>query len=120
MDQLPSGLQPTLHHVAQALFDVTLWSALIQFAGALLIMRSVVLGTWLLLRTGDTGRVRLLVADGVLWVLSFTLAATLLNSVLVHTWLQILTFAVIVAFRFLLRRLFAWERARLLALPSRR
>ena len=66
----------------------------------------------MLLRGAPMERVRVLVANGVLWVLSFTLAATLLNSILVHTWLQTVTFGAIVVCRFLLGRLFRWERAR--------
>jgi hypothetical protein len=114
MDALHNGL----HQFAQALFDLTLWAAIIQFAGALIVTRSVVAATLVLLRTRDTVRARLTVAQGVLWVLSFTLAATLLAAVLVHTWMQILTFAVVVAFCVALKRVFAWEQSRLLAEPG--
>jgi hypothetical protein len=111
MDALHSGL----YQVARSLFDLTLWAAIIQFAGALIVTRSVVIATIVLLRTRDTARARLIVARGVLWVLSFTLAATLLSAALVHTWIQILTLAVVAAFRVALKRVFAWERSRLLA-----
>ncbi len=114
MAQLHSGL----NQLARALFDLALLSALIQLAGALIVVRSVVRGAWMLLHGAPVERVRALVADGVLGALSFTLMATLLNSILVHTWLQVLTFAAIVVFRFVLGRLFRWERARALELPS--
>lgn len=109
-------LHDALHQVAAALFDLGLWAAIIQLAGAVVVGRSVVAATLILLHTGDTVRARLVVAQGVLWGLNLTLASTLLDTLRLQTWAQILTFAMIVALRIGLWRVFRWERARLLAL----
>jgi uncharacterized membrane protein len=105
-----NGAIQLVHQAAQALFDFRLWAALIQFAGGLVIVGHVARALVVLVRRGDARSARVLVADGVIWALSFTLAGTLITTALLHTWQQIAIFGAIFVFRFLLKRLFAWER----------
>jgi uncharacterized membrane protein len=55
-------------------------------------------------------RARLLIAEGAVLGLSFKVAATLLGTLEIHTWDQILMFAAIFAMRTILKQLFLWER----------
>ncbi|MEO6888418.1 MAG: DUF1622 domain-containing protein [Ktedonobacteraceae bacterium] len=95
------------------LFDFNLWITAIEFIGALLIMGYVLGAIIILLRTGNITRARLIVANGVITGLSFKLAGTLLKTIELHTWQQILMFVAIFALRTVLKRLFTWEQARL-------
>ena len=53
---------------------------------------------------------RLIVAEGAVLGLSFKVAATLLKTLEIHTWDQILMFAAIFALRTILKQLFLWEK----------
>lgn len=94
------------------LLNFTLWDGLIEFAGALLIVGYIVAALYTLVRTGSIVRARLIAADGIITGLSFKLAGTLLKTILIHTWSQILLFVVIFALRTVLKRVFTWERTR--------
>ncbi|HEY4036334.1 MAG TPA: DUF1622 domain-containing protein [Ktedonobacteraceae bacterium] len=50
---------------------------------------------------------------GVVTGLSFKLAGTLLKTIQLHTWQQILMFVAIFTLRTVLKRVFTWERERL-------
>jgi uncharacterized membrane protein len=100
------------------LLDFALWDVLIEFAGALLIVGYIVASLYTLVRTGSIVRARLIAADGVITGLSFKLAGTLLKTILIHTWSQILLFIVIFALRTVLKRFFTWERTRLRAMRT--
>ena len=95
------------------LFNYTLWASLIEFAGALLIVGYILVALVTLIRSGDIVKVRLLVADGAVTGLSFKLAGTLLKTIELQTWQQILMFVAIFALRTILKRVFTWERTRL-------
>ncbi len=95
------------------IFDFTLWAGIIEFAGGLLIVVYIIVAMIDLIRNKDVIRARLIVADGVITGLSFKLAGTLLKTIVIHTWQQILMFVAIFALRTILGRLFAWERDRL-------
>ncbi len=69
--------------------------------------------TLLRLRAVGIVSARLLVAQGVLTGLSFELAGTLLKTLLLVSWRQILIFTAIFALRTLLKRLFVWEQTHL-------
>jgi hypothetical protein len=60
---------------------------------------------------------RLLVAQGAITALSFTVAGTLLATLALRSWRQIFVFAAIFAFRTVLKRVFVWEQGHLSA-PS--
>ena len=94
-------------------FNFTIWASIIEFIGALLIIAYMLVALIALLRTRDVVSARLLVADGVITGLSFKLAGTLLKTIELRTWQQVLMFIAIFALRTLLKRLFTWERARL-------
>jgi len=66
-------------------------------------------------RTGSIPRARLTAADGVIAGLGLITAATLLRTIELRTWNQIALFTVVLTLRTLLKRLFAWERNRILA-----
>lgn len=89
------------------------WIALIEFVGALLIVGHCLAGLVELARTGDLSAVRLLVIQGSLWGLDLKMAASLLTTIEIHSWDQIAKFAAILALRTLVKRVMAWEQARL-------
>lgn len=95
------------------ILDFTLWAQIIEFVGALLIVGYVIAAIISLFRSGNIVRARLLVADGAITGLSFKLAGTLLKTIELRTWQQILIFVAIFALRTVLKRLFTWERTRL-------
>lgn len=58
---------------------------------------------------------RLTIADGVIFALSFKMAAALLKTVALQSWEQIGLFAATVALRTFLKRYFKWEETQLKA-----
>lgn len=83
---------------------------LTDLAGTLLLVGSLLAALWTLARTRDLTRTRLLVADGILFGLSFKTAATLLRTGELSGWSQIAMFAAIFALRTVLGRVVGWER----------
>lgn len=96
------------------LFSYTLWTSLIEFIGAILIVGYILVALFSVLRSGNIMRARLIVADGAITGLSFKVAGTLLKTIQLHTWQQILMFVAIFTLRTVLKRFFTWERGRLL------
>src|SRR4030088_2505165 len=95
------------------LLDITLWAALIEFVGALLIIAYILAALLTLLRTRDVQLARLQGATGAVTGLSFKLAGKLLKNIQLHTWQQIFMFITIFTLRTLLKRIFTWEQERL-------
>jgi uncharacterized membrane protein len=95
------------------IFDFTLWAGIIEFIGALIIVAYLLAALATLLYKREVTKARLIAADGIITSLSFKLAGTLLKTIVLHTWQQILMFAVIFVLRTALKRLFTWEQARL-------
>jgi uncharacterized membrane protein len=97
------------------LLRIDIWAGLIEMGGSLIIVAYVLAALLTLLRSRTVGitHARLLIAQGVLTGLSFKLASTLLKTILLVTWHQILIFAAIFALRTLLKRLFVWEQTHL-------
>ena len=91
--------------------------ALVELAGALLIVGHCVAALVVLARTRDPVRVRLLVIEGALWGLSLKTAASLLKTIEIQGWTQVGAFAAILALRTVLKRVMGWEQARLRARP---
>jgi hypothetical protein len=91
----------------------TLLASIIEFIGSLLIVGYMLIALVMLARTRNVAAARLLVADGAIAGLSFKLAGTLVKTIVLHTWQQILMFVVIFALRIILKRLFTWESTRL-------
>ncbi len=95
------------------LFNYVLWASLIEFVGALLIVGYILVALYIVLRGGNIVRARMIVADGAITGLSFKVAGTLLKTITIHTWQQILMFLAIFALRTVLKRFFMWEKGRL-------
>jgi uncharacterized membrane protein len=93
--------------------NFSLWIVVIEFIGALLIVAHILVAIISLLRGKSIAEARLLAADGAIMGLSFKLAGTLLKTIELHTWQQILLFVAIFALRTVLKRIFTWERVRL-------
>src|SRR6266496_1486579 len=96
------------------LLDFSWWGLALQLISAVVItgfiaaaMVSLGLGRGVL-------RARLLVAEGVVGGLGMMTAATLLRTIGLRTWHQILMFTLVLSLRILLKKLFAWEKRRLL------
>lgn len=96
-----------------SIFDYALWAGIIEFIGALLIVGYILIALYVLLRNKNITQARLIVADGAITALSFKLAGTLLKTIGLRTWQQILMFVAIFALRTILKRLFTWERERI-------
>lgn len=97
------------------LLHIDVWAATIEFIGALLIGGYAVAALVIFARTRDIDQMRLTLADGVIAGLNFKLAATLLKTLLIHTWDQLLFFAIILVLRIALKRVFTWEADRIRA-----
>ncbi|MGC2194726.1 MAG: hypothetical protein WA628_08620 [Terriglobales bacterium] len=100
------------------LLDFSRWALALQLMSAAVItgfiaaaMVSLGLGRGVL-------RARLLVADGVVGGLGVMTAATLLRTIGLRTWRQILMFTLILFLRILLKKLFVWEKQRLCQHPA--
>jgi hypothetical protein len=87
----------------------------IQFLAGVVIAIHLAAALVAVARTGSIPRARLTAADGVIGALGLITAATLLRTIELHTWNQIALFTVVMTLRTLLKRLFAWERNRILA-----
>jgi uncharacterized membrane protein len=82
---------------------------LIDLVASVVIAGYVILAMFKLARGGGIDQARLLVAEGAVLGLSFKVAATLLKTLELHTWEQILMFAAILALRTILKQVFLWE-----------
>jgi uncharacterized membrane protein len=97
------------------LLHLNFWAATIEFLGALLIGGYVLAALFTFARTRDVDHMRLTLANGVIAGLNFKVAGTLLKTLLIHSWNQLLTFAVILVLRIILKRVFTWEADRIRA-----
>jgi hypothetical protein len=96
------------------LLDFSGWGLALQLGGAVVITAFVVAAFVSLSLSGGVLRARLLVAQGVIGGLGVMTAATLLRTIGLRSWHQILMFTLILSLRILLKKLFVWERERLL------
>ncbi len=90
---------------------VSLGGTLIDLAAAVVISFHALWALAALIRGEGTDRARLLVADGVLAGLAFSVAGTLLKTIALQSWPQLGTFVFVYALRTMLKRVFAWERS---------
>jgi hypothetical protein len=94
------------------------WRGLaLQLGGALVITGFVAVALASLSLGRDIARTRLLVAHGVIGGLGVMTAATLLRTIGLRPWRQILMFTLVLSLRILLKRLFVWEKKQLLTQP---
>jgi hypothetical protein len=100
------------------LLDFSWWGLALQLMSAVVITGFIAAGMVSLGLGRGVLRARLLVAEGVIGGLGLMTAATLLRTIGLRTWRQILMFTLVLSLRILLKRLFAWEKQRLLENPA--
>ena len=89
---------------------VLLAASAIELLAAVVIVVHVVRALVALVRRRGLDTARLIVANGVLAALGFSLAATLLKVIGLQQWVQIRTFATVFVLRTVLKSVFATER----------
>ena len=100
------------------LLNFTWWGLALQLGGAIVITGFVAAALVSLSLGRGVLRARLLVAEGVIGGLGVMTAATLLRTIGLRTWRQILLFTLVLSLRILLKKLFVWEKRRLLENPA--
>ncbi len=100
------------------LLDFSWWGLALQLGAAIIITGFVALALVSLILGRGVLRARLLVAEGVIGGLGVMTAATLLRTIGLRTWRQILMFSLILFLRILLKKLFVWEKQRLFQNPA--
>ncbi|MBE8989780.1 DUF1622 domain-containing protein [Nostoc sp. LEGE 12450] len=101
------------------LFNFSVWAVIIQFLGSLAIAAYVFAAIFSLIFRCNVYQARLIVAEGVVTSLNFMVAATLLKTINLRTWRQILIFSLILSIRIFLKKLFVWEKMQILTIKSR-
>ncbi len=96
-----------------AVLNFSLWATIIEFLRALLIVFYPLRACLALLVQRNITLAWFLVAEGAISGLSFKLAGTLLRTLALQTWQQILMFVTIFALRTVLKRVFAGEQTHL-------
>jgi hypothetical protein len=100
------------------LLDFSWWGSALQLAGAVVITGFVAVALVSVSLGRGVIRARLLVAEGVIGGLGVMTAATLLRTIGLRTWRQILMFTLILFLRILLKTLFVREKQRLFQDPA--
>jgi uncharacterized membrane protein len=98
-----------------ALLDAAPWARAIQAVAALVLSGYVLSALVALVPDGDVRRARLVLTEGVLVVLGLMVPATVLRTLAVRSWDHILALAFVLGLRILLKKLFLWEKSRILA-----
>jgi uncharacterized membrane protein len=101
------------------LFNFSVWAVIIQFLGSLAIAAYVFAAIFSLILRCNVYQARLIVAEGVATSLNFMVAATLLKTINLRTWRQILVFSLILSIRIFLKKLFVWEKMQIMTIKSR-
>lgn len=83
----------------------------ISLAAAIVTVYHVLWAIGLILRHRSTDRARLVIARGVLAALGFMVAATLMNTIALQSWVQIRMFAFVLLLRTLLKQVFEREQS---------
>ncbi len=100
------------------LHDFSWWGLALQLGAAIVITGFVVVALLSVSLGRGVLRARLLVAEGVIGGLGVMTSATLLRTIGLRTWRQILMFTLILFLRILLKKLFVWEKQRLVQHPA--
>jgi hypothetical protein len=95
------------------LLDFSWWGLALQLVSAVVITGFVAAALVSLSLGRGVIRARLLVAEGVIGGLGVMTAATMLRTIGLRTWHQILMFTLVLFLRILLKKLFVWEKQRL-------
>ena len=88
---------------------INLGGSIIELLAAFVIVVHVFRALTSIVRTRSSDQARLLIAEGVLAALSFSVAGTLLKTIALQSWPQIRMFAFVLLLRTLLKRVFQWE-----------
>ena len=96
---------------------ITVAGMLIELLAALVVTYHAGWALLLILRRRGSSAARLVIAEGVLAALGFSVAGTLLKTIALQSWPQIRSFAAVFVLRTVLKRVFQWER-RMLRLPA--
>lgn len=105
---------------SKQLLNFTWWGLALQLAGAVVITGFVSVALVSLRAGRGALQARVLVAEGVVAGLGVMTAATLLRTIGLRTWRQILMFTLVLSVRILLKKLFVREKQRLFQTPARR
>lgn len=97
------------------LLDFAPWAKAIQVLAGLILSGYVVAAMAGPALRGEVSRARLRIAEGVVTALGLMLPATILRTLVVRDWEQILGLALLLAMRIVIKRLFMWEKSRLSA-----
>jgi hypothetical protein len=100
------------------LLDFSWWGLALQLGSAVVITAFVAVALVSLCVGRGILRARLVVVEGVIGGLGVMTAATLLRTIGLRTWHQILMFTLILSLRILLKKLFVWEKQRLFENPA--
>jgi hypothetical protein len=100
------------------LLDFSGWGLALQVVSAVVITGFVAVALASLCVGRGVLRARVLVAEGVIGGLGVMTAATFLRTIGLRTWRQILMFTLVLSLRILLKKLFVWEKQRLLQNPA--
>jgi hypothetical protein len=100
------------------LLDFSWWGLALQLVSAVVITGFVIAALVSLSFGHGVLRARLLVAEGVIGGLGVMTAATLLRTIGLRTWHQILMFTLTLCVRIVLKKLFVWEKQRLFENPA--
>ncbi len=85
----------------------------IELLAAIIIALHVAIAISRILTARGSDEARLIIARGVLAALSFSVAGTLLKTIALQSWPEIRTFAFVLLFRTLLKRVFQWEQSKI-------
>ncbi len=89
---------------------IAIGGTLIEVLAAIVIAFHALWALASMLQHFEADRPRLIIAEGVLTALGFSVAGTLLKALALETWQQIGMFAFVLGLRTLLKRVFAHER----------
>jgi len=95
------------------LLDFGPWAKGIQFLAGLVLSGHVLAAMAGPVPRGEVNRARLLIAEGVLTALGLMLPATILRTLVVRDWEHILSLALVLAIRVVVKHFFVWEKSRL-------
>lgn len=88
---------------------------IVDLLAAIVIVYHVLWALLGIVQLGGSDLARIRIAQGVLTALGFSVAGSLLKIIGLQTWSQIRMFAFVFVLRTMLKRVFAWEQARIAA-----
>lgn len=93
--------------------DFAALGLIVQVFGSLILAAFVASAWFSLAIRHNLERARLFVADGVIACLTLMTVATVLRTISIRNWPQVLSLTLVLFLRILLKRLFVWEKSKL-------